>query len=590
VDVNTAKNTGNIAKQTVSFNGLTNPLVQTYKYDSLYRLTEARETSNSNQTWKEAFSYDRYGNRIGHDKFVGTTQLVLDNKTHPTIDANTNRFNPNQGYVYDKNGNLTDDAEGRTFIFNGDNKQRFVVQSGKNVGEYFYDGEGKRVKKKVYELDGINVKEETVFVYSAGKLVAEYSTKPPPTNPTTSYTATDQLGSPRVITDSNGQVISRRDFMPFGEEIVNNIGERLSASLKYNVADSVRQKFTGYEKDDETNLDFAEARMYENRHGRFTAVDPLLASGKSANPQSFNRFTYCLNNPLKYSDPNGLQAGTWAIRTHTDGSTTLKYFNSEEAYLKEKSSENIELCKGGGCGQLTRYNEPYVLLQDQRIIKLGQNGSSEILQFSFDNKSWDQLVGEMNSPQGFSKGNLSQLDFYFQGHGGYLFADNTMLKEFLDSPEAHALPIIAAQSSIELELMQGAAVRSKAGEFVDTAASEYRSDLVENGFHNLQKGSVQYDMESGRFFRGVSGRPQPTEFAPTMRLFNSVLSPLKGRLGFPRWLCSNCAEFRAVNNALLSGARRRNIIGTTFDIGSGATVPNCQFCRFSSSGTTRLNH
>jgi RHS repeat-associated protein len=303
--VDTAKNTGNIARQTVSFTGLTNPLVQTYKYDSLYRLTEAKEVSGANQTWKEAFNYDRYGNRIGHDKFVGTTQLTLDNKTHPTIDANTNRFNTGQGYVYDKNGNLTDDAEGRTFIFNGDNKQRYVVQSGKNIGEYFYDGEGKRVKKKIYELDGINVKEETVFVYSAGKLVAEYSTKPPPPNPTTSYTATDQLGSPRVITDSNGQVISRRDFMPFGEEIVNNIGERAAASLKYNVADSVRQKFTGYEKDEETQLDFAEARMYENRHGRFTAVDPLLASGKSANPQSFNRFVYVSNNPIISTDPSG---------------------------------------------------------------------------------------------------------------------------------------------------------------------------------------------------------------------------------------------------------------------------------------------
>jgi RHS repeat-associated protein len=304
--VDVSKNTGNIARQTISFTGLTNPLVQTYKYDSLYRLTEARETTNNNQTWKEAFNYDRYGNRIGHDKFVGTTQLTLDNKTHPTIDANTNRFNTGQGYVYDKNGNLTDDAEGRTFIFNGENKQRFVVQSGKNVGEYFYDGEGKRVKKKVYELDGVSVKEETVFVYSAGKLVAEYSTKQPPPNPTTSYTATDQLGSPRVITDSNGQVISRRDFMPFGEEIVNNIGERQAANLKYGVSDSVRQKFTGYQKDEETQLDFAEARMYENRHGRFTAVDPLLASGKSANPQSFNRYVYTMNNPILLTDPSGM--------------------------------------------------------------------------------------------------------------------------------------------------------------------------------------------------------------------------------------------------------------------------------------------
>jgi len=342
--VNTAKNTGNIAKQTLNFAGLTNPLVQTYKYDSLYRLTEARETdgtgTNAPQTWKEAFNYDRYGNRIGKEKFVGTTQLTLDNKTHPTINPATNRFNTGQGYSYDKNGNLIDDAEGRTFIFNGENKQRFVVQNGQNIGEYFYDGEGKRVKKKVYEEDGLTVKEETVFVYSSGKLVAEYSTKPLPTNPTTSYTATDQLGSPRVITDSLGNVVSRRDFMPFGEEAISNIGER-PTNLKYGAIDSVRQKFTGYQKDDETGLDFAEARMYENRHGRFTAVDPLLASGKSANPQTFNRYVYVMNSPLAYTDPSGLQAGSDPSKNKAPGPISHRKSNIRSKTTSSANSSTV---------------------------------------------------------------------------------------------------------------------------------------------------------------------------------------------------------------------------------------------------------
>ncbi len=314
--VNTAKNTGNIAKQTLSFTGLTNPLVQTFKYDSLYRLTEAKETSGTDRTWEERFGYDRYGNRTGLEKFSGasTTPLPLDNKTHPTINPATNRFNMGQGYTYDKNGNLIDDPEGRTFIFNGENKQRYVVKNGQNVGEYFYDGEGNRVKKKVYDANGVTIKEETIFVYSAGKLVEEYSTKTPPQNPTTSYTVTDQLLSPRIITDSNGNVVSRRDFMPFGEEITNNIGERAAESLKYGVADGIRQKFTGYQKDDETGLDFAEARMYENRHGRFTAVDPLLASGKSSDPQSFNRYVYVRNSPLILTDPSGEVPGDYYSR------------------------------------------------------------------------------------------------------------------------------------------------------------------------------------------------------------------------------------------------------------------------------------
>ena len=41
-----------------------------------------------------------------------------------------------------------------------------------------------------------------------------------------------------------------------------------------------------------------------------TAVDPLLASGKSADPQTFNRYVYVMNQPLKFTDPSGLQAGS----------------------------------------------------------------------------------------------------------------------------------------------------------------------------------------------------------------------------------------------------------------------------------------
>ena len=102
--------------------------------------------------------------------------------------------------------------------------------------------------------------------------------------------------------------MSRRDFTPFGEEIYSGIGGRTGDSgQKYSAtADKIRRKFTGYEKDEETSLDFAEARMYDNRFGRFTAVDPLLASGNSADPQTFNRFNYVGNNPLGITDPSGL--------------------------------------------------------------------------------------------------------------------------------------------------------------------------------------------------------------------------------------------------------------------------------------------
>jgi len=95
--------------------------------------------------------------------------------------------------------------------------------------------------------------------------------------------------------------------MPFGEEIYAGVGAR-GESLKYSLSglDNIRKRFTGYEKDAETDLDFAEARMYRNQHGRFTTIDPLMASADPVNPQTFNRYAYTGNNPTNVTDPSGL--------------------------------------------------------------------------------------------------------------------------------------------------------------------------------------------------------------------------------------------------------------------------------------------
>ena len=242
----------------------------------------------------------------------------------PSVVSTTNRFTTGQGYAYDPNGNITGDVDAatgqsRTFTFNGDNKQTEVRNSSNVIiGTYFYDGNGNRVKK-------VTDAETTIFVYDGlGKLVAEYSTATPPASPTINYTATDTLGSPRVITNGSGQVVSRRDFMPFGEELFAD-GTYRTTAAKYSTTgfDAVRQRFTGYQRDAETNLDFAEASYYQNAHGRFTAVDPLLASGKSADPQTFNRYVYVMNNPLILVDPTGLQASK-----NPDEEETVAYIQS----------------------------------------------------------------------------------------------------------------------------------------------------------------------------------------------------------------------------------------------------------------------
>lgn len=62
----------------------------------------------------------------------------------------------------------------------------------------------------------------------------------------------------------------------------------------------------GSERDDETRLDYMQARYYASVMSRFTSPDPLLNSGRPANPASWNRYSYSLNNPLRFIDPSGL--------------------------------------------------------------------------------------------------------------------------------------------------------------------------------------------------------------------------------------------------------------------------------------------
>jgi RHS repeat-associated protein len=103
----------------------------------------------------------------------------------------------------------------------------------------------------------------------------------------------DQVGSTRIVTQANGAVCFDQDYFPYGQEVYSSPG---SCPQSY--------KFTGYERDAETGLDYAFARYYNARLGRFMSGDPL--AGDVGDPQSLNRYAYVQNNPTNFIDPTGL--------------------------------------------------------------------------------------------------------------------------------------------------------------------------------------------------------------------------------------------------------------------------------------------
>lgn len=77
------------------------------------------------------------------------------------------------------------------------------------------------------------------------------------------------------------------------------------------------QKFTGKIRDGETGLDHFGARYYASMQGRFTSPDVFWKDSQVADPQSWNKYAYVRNNPLRYIDPSGEKA-TVKIETDED--------------------------------------------------------------------------------------------------------------------------------------------------------------------------------------------------------------------------------------------------------------------------------
>ncbi len=99
-----------------------------------------------------------------------------------------------------------------------------------------------------------------------------------------------------MITDESGDVVKEKKYEAFGNLIWED-----------GTYDDNRE-FTGKEKDP-TGFHYFGARYYSGDIGRFLSPDPhTLSPGNIdlSNPQELNPYVYCVNNPLQYIDPFGL--------------------------------------------------------------------------------------------------------------------------------------------------------------------------------------------------------------------------------------------------------------------------------------------
>ena len=221
-------------------------------------------------------------------------------------------------YTYDDNGNMTD-RDGQSISWDVENRP-----DSTGSATFVYDGDGNRVKKteggetilyinRYYEIN-LDTEVETTSYYLGSRLIAQLEDE------TLRYVHQDNLTGTSVMSDDTGSLISNTKYYPFGATRSGSV--------------PTDKQFTG-QRLDGTGLYYYGARYYDPSIGRFisadTVVQPTPQSGGQVvealvvyfsdptqfqshrsenkisfiNPQEHNRYSYVLNNPLKYTDPKG---------------------------------------------------------------------------------------------------------------------------------------------------------------------------------------------------------------------------------------------------------------------------------------------
>jgi RHS repeat-associated protein len=214
-------------------------------------------------------------------------------------------------YVYDDRGRLTQ-GPGRSVAYTSFDLPRTVTTAA-GVTSFEYDAAGARVKKTgpdgattvtlagLYERRAVGAKVEHVFYVPGSEgVVAQVSLDEASGASATEYLHLDALGSVGAVTDAGGQVLGRMYYAPFGER------RDQDGNAVTSVAGDVPVGFTGQWHDDDLGLVDMKGRVYDPSLRRFLTPDPVVAAPLWG--QSFNRYSYVLNDPVNLVDLTGFTA------------------------------------------------------------------------------------------------------------------------------------------------------------------------------------------------------------------------------------------------------------------------------------------
>lgn len=199
---------------------------------------------------------------------------------------------------FEKVGTLTEGVYAASFIYNADNQRAKmdVTQSGTNILTRWYSG-----SSYMKETAGAVTKEYTYIGGDAYTAPVAAVTQGGTT--TYYYLLRDYLGNITHQVNTSNVVVAEYNFDAWGRR-------RNPTDWSYTVTNEpalfADRGFTGHEYLSYFNLYNMNGRLYDPLVGRFLSADPYVQMPDGT--QSYNRYSYCLNNPLRYTDISGY---TW---------------------------------------------------------------------------------------------------------------------------------------------------------------------------------------------------------------------------------------------------------------------------------------
>lgn len=282
---------------------VTRGITEGFEYDNLNRLT--RVTKDGTESLK--MTYDDYGNILTKSDVGNYNYGQKDNNPHALLSidmsGNTIVSQTSQNVTYTSFDKVRTIWQGTDSIIitYGSSYERKQVNTYKNQvlqNQKYYVGILYEKEKNVITGE---IKE--TFYITAGEGVVATFTHNSNGTQSTRYLHKDHLGSIQYITDENGNLAQELSYDAWGNR-------RDPATWKVYTTLPVglllARGFTGHEHLDLFGLINMDGRVYDPSIGRFLSPDITIQDIE--NMQCFNRYSYCINNPLSLTDPSGY---TW---------------------------------------------------------------------------------------------------------------------------------------------------------------------------------------------------------------------------------------------------------------------------------------